>query len=86
MELQEIIEQQAQYVRNSHVAVDIQQSMPWVSIYEQGNESRGIFLQGHEAEQFMQAITDLSAQLQDCTYEDLALSVAYPYTDLLSES
>lgn len=84
MTLQEIIESRAQFTRNSKVSVEINRSMGWVDIVEEGHDT-GVFMQGDEADTFIDELDKLSEQLPDVDFETLELSMAYDYLHILAE-
>jgi len=90
MDLQEIVKQQAKFVDNYQVLVDVNSSMSWVNIYEHktnlvSGDEPYIFLQGDEADNFIKQVDDLWMQYPDLDRETVIKSVAYPYLDLLVE-
>lgn len=81
MELKQILKQQADYTRNSDVVVEIDKRLPWVNIT--ADEESNVFLQGHEAEEFLAKCDEYSEACQDMGMEEVQLAVAYRYLDIL---
>jgi hypothetical protein len=81
MKLQDILQQQADYTRNSDVTVNIDKRMPWVDI--RADEESSIFLDGDSAEEFLAQCEDYSEQVPDMDMETIELAVAYKYLDVL---
>lgn len=83
MELKDIVESQAKFVRNSGVTVEVTRNMPWVDIKD--NEGGEVFLQGDDAETFVTNLDELSDKLPDVDFETIELACAYDYIHLLTE-
>jgi hypothetical protein len=86
MTLQEIVEQNADYVKNSGYTININRRLPWVHIqHESGDEDLSIFLQGADAEQFINEYDNLADQpgMEIVTFADLQLATAKPYIEIL---
>lgn len=84
MNLEAIVLQQAEYSWNSGIIVEFSRSPSWVSISAPGSD--GVFLQGWEADKFIDRLDKLAESLPHIDYETLELSQAYDYADLLAES
>ncbi|MBB5409258.1 hypothetical protein HDG34_003199 [Paraburkholderia sp. HC6.4b] len=69
----EIIRTSAWRVRN--VTIDVNESMPTVAIGE------NVFLQGEEADNFIEAAKGLYEQAQTVTMDDCYACVAHPYVE-----
>lgn len=83
MELKDIIESQAKFVRNSGVTVEVTRNMPWIDIKDKdGNE---VFMQGDDAVNFVNALDELSDKLPNVDFETIELACAYDYIHLLTE-
>ena len=78
--IKEIIENLAAYTRNSGFTVDVNNSLSTVSIAN--NEGEGFFLQGHEAQEFIDDCKQL-AETHDINVETVFLSTAKNYIDCL---
>ena len=76
--LKEIIEFDSKYVADTEVTVD--DRFPTVSI---GGED-GVFLDGHEAEAFVDEAKKLYEQVGDVTLDDCYRHLAKPFVDALS--
>lgn len=84
MTLEEIVQSRVQFTRNSKVTVKINRSLSWVDIVEDGHDE-GVFMQGDEADTFINELDKLSEQLPDVDSETLELSMAYDYLHILAE-
>lgn len=83
MKLQEILESQARFCERSGITVEIRHNMGWVDIKDtQGGE---LFLQGDDADHFIDKVADLSRQCPDVTIADIELACAYDYAHILAE-
>jgi hypothetical protein len=76
--LKEIIEYDAKYVGD--VEIVVKTGLPTVSI---GGED-GVFLQGHDAEVFVDEANRLYKEVGDVTLEDCYAHLAKPYVDAMS--
>jgi uncharacterized protein with von Willebrand factor type A (vWA) domain len=86
MTLQEIVEQNAEFVKNSGYSININRRLQWVHIqHESGDEDLSIFLQGADAEQFINEYDNLADQpsLDHVYLGDLQLATAKPYIESL---
>lgn len=83
MKLVDIVTSQAKFVYNSGVTVSITRNMPWVDI--KAGESGELFLQGDDAETFIDKLDKLSEQLPDVDFETLELACAYEFVHMLVE-
>lgn len=83
MKLQEILESQARFCYRSGITVKINHSMGWVDI--RAGQVGELFLQGDDAEKFIDKVADLSRQCPDVTIADIELACAYDYAHILAE-
>lgn len=81
--LTEICEQQAQFVRNSNVIVEVDERMPTVDIHEEGDPENGVFLQGDDAENFVREFRRTWHEAQTLGLDDAIYAQAHQYLDLL---
>jgi len=82
MKEHDIINEQAQYVSQTHT-IDTNFSIPSVAIINKDTNETDIFLQSHEADEFIAQVTALWQRLQTVSYDVVELSVAKPYIDCL---
>lgn len=80
MEMKDIIEQQATLALNSGGVVTINRHFGTVAIDWTGGEC---FMQGDEADQFIDAVDALSDNNPDVDFDKCALSEAWPYIETL---
>ena len=83
MKLVDIILCNAEMVENSGVSVDINRSQSWVDMQADGETK--VFLQGHEADSFIDAVDEMAEQLPDVDYGIIELSFCYDYLTIISE-
>jgi len=76
--------EQMKFVINSGVSVDWNSTYSTVSIYCEGSE--GVFMQGHEAEEFINQIELITRRFRSFSEYHAALVLAYDYLDLLVEA
>lgn len=82
MELKTIIEQDALYMRE--VRVDINRAFSTVCIVDLSSvEHEDVFMQGHEADDFVDAIDKIAESHPEVNFEDIALHLAKPYVDCI---
>jgi len=80
--LVQIIENNAQYVRDSGYQVEINRSMETVSIqHDTPYDEMSVFLQGHEADNFINEADTLWNDAQHVSLDDCLCSVAKQYID-----
>lgn len=79
--LLEIAQQQAEFVRNSGITVEISRGPSWVTLDSAKDE---LFLQDHEGEKFIDEVGDLWNKLQHIGLREAELAVAYQYLDVMS--
>ena len=77
MKLSTILKQQARYAQASGLVVDIDRAYQTVSLHDD------IFMQGDEAQGFIDAVDTLSKSCRSLSSDIVELAVAYPYADLL---
>lgn len=68
----------AKFVRNSGFDVVWNTSQSWVEI---GSVDDSVFLQGHEADEYLSQAKALWERLEDIDYYTLMLSLAKPYIE-----
>jgi hypothetical protein len=76
--LSELVKASAERMKD--VTVDLDRSMGTVAISCDSAEN-DIFFEGHEAEEFLQAVDKLYEETGDCTEDECALNVAEPYAE-----
>lgn len=84
MELTEILNQQADYTRNSNYTVEASRIFSWVAIdcQDKGAEDHeSVFLQGEEAEMFMDEADRLYDEVGTVDYETVAYATAAQYVE-----
>ncbi len=77
--LTEIYEQTADRMRDVEVSVD--SAFSWVTIHDITGANEDIFLEGEEAEKFIQECDDLWNSLGDVYVHTLHLALASPYCE-----
>lgn len=80
MRLLEIALHNAQFVRNGNVVVTVDEPYEWVAMAAPDSD---VFLQGHEAADFIEKFRKLWKDLRDIGLEDAIYATAYEYLDLL---
>ena len=85
MKLIDIINQQAEFTRNSGVEVETDPAMGTVNIFETDNPDRCVFLQDEEGYQWIDEARELWERAEDISMETAELAQAYPYLDLFAE-
>jgi len=88
MTLIEIYEQQAKYVRDSGYIVAVNSPFSWVSIKPSNpnnppDDKDEIFLQGDEADTFINGVEEMWEAVQHMDREAVELAYAYPYLECL---
>lgn len=83
MKLKEILESQARFCDHSGITVEINHSMGWVDI--RAGQVGELFLQGDDADQFIDKVADLSRQCPDVAVANIELACAYDYAHILAE-
>ena len=83
MTLEAIYNQQADYVENSGITIDIDRSFGTVAIDAHGGTGTGVFMQGDEAGQFILEVDAIEANAP--LFDRAEEAAAYPYADLLAE-
>jgi len=78
--MNKILKQQYDYVVNSGITVDITNHMSWVAIECIGYE--GIFMQGDEADDFINKCTNIGKRFRSLTSTEAELIAAYDYAEL----
>lgn len=79
-----ILQQQADYCRNSGITVSVNSRFEWVTITD--DEGAEIFLQGDDAAQFIAEVKALENKYDEEPHMSILLVIAYPYADLLAET
>ena len=79
----EIFQHQLRYVKGSAVAVDVERGFSAVSIVDLNDPSNDVFLQGQEADEFIDEADELYERLGEVSLEDAYAVTAHPYLDLL---
>lgn len=79
--LLEIAEQQAELMRNSGITVKIDTAQLWVAL---DSEEEELFLQDHQAEEFISKASKLWTELEYIDEDTADLAVAYQYLDAMS--
>ena len=77
----EIAMQQADFARNSGVTATIDTAFGWVTLDDGEAE---LFLQGYQAEKFIDKVLLLWEELQHIDMGDAELAVAYDYLDVMT--
>jgi hypothetical protein len=70
------------FVENSNVTVDVDRSLPTVSI--EAPDAEGFFMQGDEAETFIAEADRVYEELQEVSFDEACKAVASPYADLMA--
>jgi len=78
-----IARDQAKFVQGSHVAVNVDRRFSTVHILDLNDESLDVFLQGSDADEFIDAADDLYECLGEITMEQAYQVQAHPYLDLM---
>lgn len=81
MRLSRIIRQSAKYSRESGADVEIDRAYSTVCISGRGQED--IFMQGDDAEQFIDQIDAISKRCPSIDFDDIELHLAKDYIDCL---
>ena len=84
MELADILEQQADFTRKSNYTVEASRIFSWVAIdcQDEGAEDHeSVFLQGEEAENFMDETDRLYDEVGTLNYETVAYATAAQYVE-----
>ncbi len=83
MTLTEILLDQANYVVNSGVAVDYDEEMGTVCIYEVDNDENCFYLQGNEGYDWVEKMKQVWEEAGNLSLQNAELAAAYPYLDCL---
>ncbi len=83
LKLLEIHESQAKYVRDSGYSVEVKPAFSEVSMQHSEDTDCGVFLQGHEADEFLSQADRIYEELHMITMDDVIHSLAKPYIDNL---
>lgn len=75
-----VLQQQLDYANNSELSVIVNEQYSWVSMTAADEEL--CFLQGEEAEQFIEKVTTLYNKEGNITFNQAAMICGYPYLDL----
>jgi len=81
MNLIDIVKADAAYMR--HVVINVDTLHGWISIEDDFNVQDEIFLQGDDAEQFIQDAEILWNDLEHVTMDEVYAHLAKPYVDCI---
>ena len=85
MKLQDILHADAEYTRNSGADVEINNSFGWVLISDTTGNQEDIFLQGHDAEEFISEVNRLWNEAGEMGQDSIACALAKEYIDCIWE-
>lgn len=81
--LTQILTQQAEYTRRSGYRVEVNTSMPWVSIIDNGTDATVWFMQGDDAQKYCDECEATYNKVGDMSLEDVQHAYASQYIDSL---
>ncbi|WP_372997521.1 hypothetical protein [Marinobacter sp.] len=79
----EITRMYAQYVAGSNVEVYVDRAFSTVHIADLAEQSLDVLLEGHDADEFIDAADELYERLGEITMEEAYQATAHPYLDLM---
>lgn len=82
MELSEILKRQARYVRYSGYKIEINSIFSWVGIIERESNKTLVFLEGEEANSFINKVNQLWKETGNLDKEVIAEALAKPYIEV----